>query len=183
MFGRVRTSTSSLDSLEGSPSKILKDDTFSIYEATLMKLKLGAQRDRSAFASSMEMDEVISDCAVSSPCAVEANLKADFTPSSSDLIVISPGEGVTMMDTDCSSLSVSDHVSSGNSQQRRHSDVSLLRFFKFMDPGHAAVSSSGEPRTSTKNGDSESVTSSSAESHCTSEVEDVQTLQDCEFSD
>jgi len=31
MFGRIRASTSSLETLEGSPSKILKDDTFSIY--------------------------------------------------------------------------------------------------------------------------------------------------------
>ncbi|KAK8488952.1 hypothetical protein V6N13_060928 [Hibiscus sabdariffa] len=42
MFGRVRASPS-LDSFE-TPSKIIKDDSLSIYEITLIKLKLGSQR-------------------------------------------------------------------------------------------------------------------------------------------
>ncbi|XP_023000809.1 uncharacterized protein LOC111495147 [Cucurbita maxima] len=44
MFGRVRSS-SSVDSLERPPSKVLKDDRLSIYETTLRKLKLGSQLD------------------------------------------------------------------------------------------------------------------------------------------
>ncbi|XP_027337415.1 uncharacterized protein LOC113851134 [Abrus precatorius] len=183
MFGRVRASTSSLDSLEGSPSKIIKDDTFSIYEATLMKLKLGAQRDAIACSSSMEMDQDINDCSVRLPCTEETNLKARFTPSSLELVVISPGQGITTMDTDGSLPSVSDHVSTGNSEQRKQSDVSILHFFKIKDHGHDTVSTSGEATTSTGNGSSESVSLISAEYRCTSEVEGIQALQVCELSD
>ncbi|KAE8717440.1 hypothetical protein F3Y22_tig00110045pilonHSYRG00065 [Hibiscus syriacus] len=42
MFGRVRASPS-LDSSASPPSKIIKHDSLSIYETTLMKLKLGCQ--------------------------------------------------------------------------------------------------------------------------------------------
>ncbi|RZC77591.1 hypothetical protein C5167_001775 [Papaver somniferum] len=48
MFGRVRAAASnSLDSLELErpfPSKIIKDDSLSIYEITLQKLRLGSRR-------------------------------------------------------------------------------------------------------------------------------------------
>ncbi|CAN0826950.1 hypothetical protein LINGRAHAP2_LOCUS845, partial [Linum grandiflorum] len=45
MFGRLRPPSSSLDSLEleRSHSKFFKDDSLSVYEATLMKLKRGSQ--------------------------------------------------------------------------------------------------------------------------------------------
>ncbi|CAN1777218.1 hypothetical protein LINPERHAP1_LOCUS13964 [Linum perenne] len=45
MFGRLRPPTSSPDSLEleRSYSKFFKDDSLSVYEATLMKLKRGSQ--------------------------------------------------------------------------------------------------------------------------------------------
>ncbi|KAJ6339641.1 hypothetical protein OIU77_007561 [Salix suchowensis] len=57
MFGRVRVSSSSLDSLERPSSKILKDDSLSIYEATLMKLKLGSHRDQSSpFEETVDME-------------------------------------------------------------------------------------------------------------------------------
>ncbi|KAJ0106274.1 hypothetical protein Patl1_18235 [Pistacia atlantica] len=47
MFGRVRAASSTLDclELEKPPSKLIRDDSFSIYEVTLMKLKLGSQCD------------------------------------------------------------------------------------------------------------------------------------------
>ncbi|TKY55300.1 hypothetical protein E2542_SST19714 [Spatholobus suberectus] len=171
MFGRIRASTSSLDTLEGSPSKILKDDTFSIYEATLMKLKLGARRDTSACTSSKETDEVINDSSVSLPCAEEMTLKADLNPASTSC------SEIMLMDTESdgsSSPRVCDHVSPGNSEQRRQSNVSILHFFKLKDPEHAGVSSSGEPTTSTRNGSSESISSTSVESHYRSEVEGLQ---------
>ncbi|XP_057548927.1 uncharacterized protein LOC130827277 [Amaranthus tricolor] len=46
MFGRIRASPSPVEclELERLPSKIYKDDSLSIYEATLMKLKKGSQR-------------------------------------------------------------------------------------------------------------------------------------------
>ncbi|KAL9439032.1 hypothetical protein AB3S75_024653 [Citrus x aurantiifolia] len=47
MLGRVRAASSTPYDLEleRMPSKLIKDDSLSIYEATLMKLKLGARRD------------------------------------------------------------------------------------------------------------------------------------------
>ncbi|KAK7389166.1 hypothetical protein VNO78_24001 [Psophocarpus tetragonolobus] len=150
MLGRIRASTSSLDTLEASPSvgrsKILKDDSFSIYEATLMKLKLGAQRDSC---------EVINDC---SPCAEEANLKANLNPASTSC---------SMMDTE-----------SDNWEQRRKTktNVSILHFFKVMDPEHACVSSGGSTGQTISS-------TTSVESHYRSEVEGVRVLEDCEMSD
>ncbi|KAK8471356.1 hypothetical protein PHAVU_003G208400 [Phaseolus vulgaris] len=169
MFGRIRASTSSLETLEGSPSKILKDDTLSIYEATLMKLKIGARLDTS---------EVIDDSSVSSPCAKEAN-QPDFNPESTS----SPE--TTMMDTesDNSSPRVSDIVSSGDSEQRRQVNLSILNFFKVVDTGHERASSSVKTTTSTESGSSESISSTSVEYDYGSEVVGVQILHDCEMSD
>ncbi|GMH31470.1 hypothetical protein Nepgr_033313 [Nepenthes gracilis] len=50
MLGRIRAPPSPLEclGLESPPSKIVKDDCFSIYEATLMKLKLGSQHSPSS---------------------------------------------------------------------------------------------------------------------------------------
>ncbi|CAJ1943697.1 unnamed protein product [Sphenostylis stenocarpa] len=224
MFGSIRASTSSLETLEDSPSKILKDDSFSIYEpkenyemfsfcvfrssmkdnylivhtpyhslvwsvsvclydltnfllnclhsdseATLMKLKIGARIDTS---------EVMDDSSVSSPCAKEVN-QPDVNPESTSC------SETTMMDRESenSSPTVTDHVSSGKSDQRRQFNLSILNFFKFLDTGHACSSSSAETTTSTENGSTESISSTSVESDYRSEVDGVQILQDCEMSD
>ncbi|XP_022776109.1 uncharacterized protein LOC111317871 [Durio zibethinus] len=94
MFGRVRASPSLLDSLETPPSKIIKGDSLSIYEATLMKLKLGSY-----------LQDISSD------------------------------EEAMVVDTDCSSASVSngssDCQSTGNSQQRSEGVSILYLFSKF----------------------------------------------------
>lgn len=89
------------------------------------------------------------------------------------------------MDTesDNSSPRVSDHVSSGNSEQRKQSNVSILYFFKVQDTGHAGVSSSEEATASTGNGSSESISSTSVESDYRGEVEGVRILEDCEMLD
>ncbi|KAK7265588.1 hypothetical protein RJT34_33210 [Clitoria ternatea] len=169
MFGRIRVSPSSLDTLEGSPNKIIKHDSLSIYEATLMKLKLGAQRGTSVCSSSKETDEAVAnDCSVSSPCAEETNFKSDVNPASASC------SEITMMDTNSESPSFNHR---GDSEQRRQANVSILRFFKVKDSGVSTGAT-----TSTRNGSSESVTSTCIESHC-SEVEDIQTSQDCQMSD
>ncbi|CAJ1973664.1 unnamed protein product [Sphenostylis stenocarpa] len=166
MFGRIRASNSSLENLEGSPSKILKDDSFSIYEATLMKLKIGARVDTS---------EVTDD---SSPCAEEVN-QPDVNPESTSC------SETTMMDTDSdnSSFRVSDHVSSGKSDQRRQVNLSILNFFQVVDTGRAGASSSAKTTTSTGNGSTASISSTSIECDSRSELDGVQILQDCEMSD
>ncbi|PSS07702.1 Up-regulator of cell proliferation like [Actinidia chinensis var. chinensis] len=60
MLGRVRPSSSSLEclELERSHSKIIKDDSLSIYEATLIKLRQGSQRD---IVSSSEQETMRDD--------------------------------------------------------------------------------------------------------------------------
>ncbi|XP_057419726.1 uncharacterized protein LOC130713913 [Lotus japonicus] len=179
MFGKIRASSSSL---EGCPSKLLKDDSFSIYEATLMKLKLGAQRDSSARESSQEMEEIVTDSS-------DANMDADRNLPNASRSHHSPGDDEIIMtgtDTDCSSVtasaSFSGGVSTGNSEQRKHGNVSILHFFKLKDSGQVTGSSSGG---GSKNGSSGCVSSSgSVESQNDSEMESVQTLQDCcELSD
>ncbi|XP_021762014.1 uncharacterized protein LOC110726804 [Chenopodium quinoa] len=47
MFGRIRSSPSPVEllELERLPSKLLKHDSLSIYESTLVKLKQGSQRN------------------------------------------------------------------------------------------------------------------------------------------
>ncbi|KAJ7956093.1 Up-regulator of cell proliferation like [Quillaja saponaria] len=150
MFGRVRASSSSLDSLEGPPSKILKDDSFSLYEATLMKLKLGAQRDLSLH--SKEAAGTVIDSAISSSCVEGINAEANCNPASSST---SQNVGIlhnerTLIDPDCSSLSTSpsysDCHSTGSSGKHRSRHASVLHLFtKFESSKHAVNSPYGEP--------------------------------------
>ncbi|MED6220512.1 hypothetical protein PIB30_045499 [Stylosanthes scabra] len=174
MFGRIRAaSSSSLDTLDGSPSKILKDDSFSIYEATLLKLKLGAKRG-DVSAQAVEMDETRDDSSASSSCVEEADVNPNCNnPASASISQITE---ITMMDTDCSSSD--NNASTGNNTgQTSHNNVSILRFFKVKEPANSTVSSE-------KEGSSGSVSSSSVELHCSSEMEsDPQYSDVCEFSE
>ncbi|KAI4336279.1 hypothetical protein L6164_014823 [Bauhinia variegata] len=166
MFGRIRALPSSPDDTELPPSKILNDASFSIYEATLMKLKLGAQRDINV--TSKEVDKIINDAAITLPCDevtnLEANSSAASTSSSQAIPIISPGDEMTMMiDTDCSSTSLSpssaSRFSMGNQEQPRHKNVSILNLFsKYKD---SKLSQSG----------SASVSSNYSDSYCRSKTE------------
>ncbi|KAJ7945754.1 Up-regulator of cell proliferation like [Quillaja saponaria] len=151
MFGRVRASSSSLESLEGSPSKILRDDSLSIYEATLMKLKLGAQRDLNL--PSKEASGMVTYSAIGSTSRIDGiNLEEDCTPASSLISqngVILVNER-TMMDTESSSLSTtptsSDCQSTGSTGTQIDRHVSVLDLFGKFESSKVAVSSScGEP--------------------------------------
>ncbi|GKV13846.1 hypothetical protein SLEP1_g24818 [Rubroshorea leprosula] len=110
MFGRVRAPSSSPESLERPPPKIIKDDPLSVYEATLMKLRVGSQRhlhslpeaarDVDGDCSSVTVSE--SPTSPSSPCAemmtIESNhISANLLRSSEN---VSLNEEVIMMDTD-----------------------------------------------------------------------------------
>ncbi|KAL1371374.1 hypothetical protein HN51_001591 [Arachis hypogaea] len=180
MFGRIRAASSSLDTLDGSPSKILKDDSFSIYEATLLKLKLGAKRG-DVSAQAVEMDESRDDSSASSSCVEEA----DMTHNCNNLPSASISQHhiiteITMMDTDCSSSDIA--CTGNNTGQGSHNNVSILRFFKVKEPSNSSVSSCGEV-VSAKEGSSGSVSSSSVELHSSSEGEsDLQYSDVCEFS-
>ncbi|MBA0588816.1 hypothetical protein Gorai_001906 [Gossypium raimondii] len=106
MFGRVRASPSpsSVDCFEIPPSKIIKDDSLSIYETTLMKLKLGSQRHLISPPPTTAAD--LTDCASGT---VPSNTNSD--------------DESMVIDTDCSPVSVSytssdfESTSNFNSQQ------------------------------------------------------------------
>ncbi|XVE54532.1 hypothetical protein DITRI_Ditri03aG0089200 [Diplodiscus trichospermus] len=197
MFGRVRASPSPspLDNLETPPSKIIKDDSLSIYESTLMKLKLGSQRHLISPSTVTEetdrvsesVPESISDLS-SEVMSVEANCSSGTVSRSCQ--DIQSDEEAMAIDTDCCSESVSncssDFQSTGNfNSQQRSEGVSILYLFsKFKgyqrtpansheemiieNDGSASFSSSSEcqPLSSAKTqGNHESSTSSSFEGY------------------
>ncbi|CAM8902983.1 unnamed protein product [Rhodiola kirilowii] len=59
MFGRVRPATCSVDSLERTPSKIVKDHSFSVFdtENTLVKFKLGSKRQLDSVCDQSKADD------------------------------------------------------------------------------------------------------------------------------
>ncbi|CAK7336637.1 unnamed protein product [Dovyalis caffra] len=147
MFGRLRASSSSLDSLERPPSKILKDDSLSIYEATLMKLKLGSQRDlSSAFDEAMEMEsECSTTCASSS---MESNNTSTNALKSLQHVITSPDEEAMTVDPDCSSVSdrssFSATQSTGDSKEQQSKNVSVLYLFSKYNNSRHALTPHGE---------------------------------------
>lgn len=144
-----------------------------------MKLKLGAQRDPSAF--SKESNENINDSAISSSCVEGMNVESNFisaSASSSKDIQSSGSDSMMIIDTDCSSISTSP-----NCNQPRHSEVSIIHFFsKFKDSRRTNDSSYVGESESTENGFPGSV-SSASESHYRSETECTQSSPVCELSE
>ncbi|CAI8583802.1 unnamed protein product [Vicia faba] len=152
MFGRIRASPSSLDILEGSPpSKILKDDSFSIYEATLMKLKLGAKREKPSIQT--KENEFTDDFSVID----EGNMEVDFTTATAIAEASSSigdnDDTATLMDTDCCSCvatvtlpaivtGVSDSVSTEyNTEQPRQNNVSIRKFYSLLTKNSSSCGS------------------------------------------
>ncbi|PIN12391.1 hypothetical protein CDL12_14996 [Handroanthus impetiginosus] len=120
MLGRVRASPSSLELLEMErpPSKIIKHDSLSIYESTLLKLKQGSHcNSRSSPECSAQVDAY---------CAMATE---------------SPEEAMT--DADCSSTdsfpdSSSSFQSTGSSKEQDSKNVSILYLFsKYKSSKHA----------------------------------------------
>ncbi|KAL9338051.1 hypothetical protein Peur_069820 [Populus x canadensis] len=146
MFGRVRASSSSPDYLERPSSKILKDDSLSIYEATLMKLKLGSQRDQSSpFEETVEMESESSTTSASS--FVESNNTSTTALKSLQHVITSPDEEVMTIDSDSSSsdqLSFSAMLSTGDSKDQRSRNVSVLYLFSKYNYSRQALTPSGE---------------------------------------
>ncbi|GLU12756.1 hypothetical protein SLE2022_294150 [Rubroshorea leprosula] len=166
MFGRVRAPSSSPESLERPPPKIIKDDPLSVYEATLMKLRVGSQRhlhslpeaarDVDGDCSSVTVSE--SPTSPSSPCAemmtIESNhISANLLRSSEN---VSLNEEAIMMDTDDSvesvSLTSSDDQSTGSLKQHGSRNVSVLYLFTKFKDSQRALSSSREAKRSLTNG-------------------------------
>ncbi|KAJ4837616.1 hypothetical protein Tsubulata_044301 [Turnera subulata] len=138
MFGRMRPSSSSLDSLEMErpPPKILKDDSLSIYEATLMKLKLGSRREpSSSMEEAVDMESDCSTGSVSRTSMETVTMEHDSTPTcTSQLRLISADEEAMAVDSNCSSASVLSSTSSacqsvGDLMQQQSSNMSILYMF------------------------------------------------------
>ncbi|KAG6573109.1 hypothetical protein SDJN03_26996, partial [Cucurbita argyrosperma subsp. sororia] len=141
MFGRIR-SPSSLESLERATSKIHKDDCLSIYETTLMKLKLGSQRDPCppiTLEDALEDGETDSNS--SSSCTEAMNTHA-FLKDSHQLVNPTK-EDLMAVDSDYSTTSTPDSSedcqSTEYSTQRRMNNSILYLFSKFKN-------SSGTPK-------------------------------------
>lgn len=172
MFGRVRASPlpSQLDSLETPPSKIFKDDSLSIYEATLMKLKLGSQRllispptvteetDRAfqtvpetASGSSSEAMSVEATC---SSATVSTNCQ--YIPSDEEAMEI---------ESDCCSASVangsSDCQSTGNLNSHQWSKGPSILFLFSKFKGYQRTPRTSHEVVMIENGGSASLSSSS----------------------
>ncbi|KAL8140852.1 hypothetical protein V2J09_006873 [Rumex salicifolius] len=112
MFGRVRASPLPVEflELERLPSKMLKDDSLSVYEATILKLKQGS---RKTVSSPEEMvDRVIQDSNQSSAISGES-MSSDLssvsegaiTESSSETFSSTERQGITYVSDSDSSIS------------------------------------------------------------------------------
>ncbi|CAB4280561.1 unnamed protein product [Prunus armeniaca] len=151
MFGKVRASSCPAESLERPPSKILKDDSLSIYEATLMKLKLGSKRnlspceiDNGSTSSSSNLEPMKIDVNCASAAASQGNIEVASSPQEQ--------EEFMTLDTDCSSVTSStsstDCHSLGTSKQQQSTNVSVLYLFsKFKRAQEDICSSSGDAMT------------------------------------
>ncbi|KAG7019722.1 hypothetical protein SDJN02_18685, partial [Cucurbita argyrosperma subsp. argyrosperma] len=125
MFGRVRSS-SSVDSLERPPSKVLKDDRLSIYETTLRKLKLGSQLNSilpTAKDDALEDGETNS-CSCSSrteAMKTEACNSPACFPKGSHELANPTKEDLITVDSDYSTSTTSTHEASRDCQSTEHS--------------------------------------------------------------
>lgn len=117
-------------------------------EATLMKLKLGSQRDQSSpFEETVEMESESSTTSASISF-VESNNTSTTALKSLQHVITSPDEEVMTIDSDSSSasdqLSFSAMQSTGDSKDQRSRNVSVLYLFSKYNYSRQALTPSGE---------------------------------------
>ncbi|KAL9235570.1 hypothetical protein vseg_010318 [Gypsophila vaccaria] len=120
MFGIIRPSPSPVESLEQErpPSKLLKDDSLSIYEVTMMKLKQGARQSLISEHSSSPMSQDAMD--IESSVNVSQDVSANSGLSSEARSVV----------LDCSSDSSCASVLSCPSEEvKKSKSVSIQYLF------------------------------------------------------
>ncbi|GMI72213.1 hypothetical protein HRI_000890600 [Hibiscus trionum] len=137
MFGRVRASPSPspLDSFETPPSKIIKDDSLSIYETTLMKLKLGSQRHP---IPPPTMADLTDSCSGTIPTACQ-----EMQSDNESMVIDTDCSSASPSIADCSSDRESTLDLNLNSQQRRNG-TSILDLFSKFKSHQSAPTISGE---------------------------------------
>ncbi|KAL3716763.1 hypothetical protein ACJRO7_008360 [Eucalyptus globulus] len=142
MLGRVRGPSSSPDSLERSTAKLLKHDSLSIYEATLLKLKQGSQQFQGSPTS--EFVQPHDHSAGSSDCGAAMTMDCDCScpnPSDSQLKLPHEKNAITVNDA-CILSSAGDAHVTVNLKQRINGDVSILHLFsKYKSSQHSASNS------------------------------------------
>ncbi|XP_030494563.2 uncharacterized protein LOC115710334 [Cannabis sativa] len=150
MFGRVRPasfSSSSLESfdLDRPHSKIIKEDSLSVYEATLVKLKLGSQRNLSSLPKNeSDVDGGLGSCSNSLE-PMKIDLKSPSASGSEFTSSLNELEEVVTMDTDY--LSHSDTV-----KNSKHKEESIASIFYLFSKFKKAVSTSPEDSLAVENG-------------------------------
>ncbi|XP_062116035.1 uncharacterized protein LOC133830131 [Humulus lupulus] len=163
MFGRVRAASSSSSSLESlvlerPPSKIVKEDSLSVYEATLVKLKLGSQRNLSSQPPKDEggVDAGLSSCSNSlEPMKIDVNSSASASENCPEF-TSSLNELKDTMDTD--RLSPSTHLNSrvidsvSSTKHKEESIASIFYLFSKFKNAQKAVSISSEDPLAVENG-------------------------------
>ncbi|KAL5543978.1 hypothetical protein UlMin_007762 [Ulmus minor] len=169
MFGRVRASSSSPESLERPPSKIIKDDSLSIYEATLMKLKVGSQRDLNS--PSKEGGETDASSFTSSPSTEPMKIEANSSVGTSEEFLIPPYE-VMEIDKDCYLPEICpcsrDGHSMSSSKEQDQRAVSIFYLFSKFRSARDSVGSSSSSEDVMRVENSSSVNGSSSVSSCQS---------------
>ncbi|PON45617.1 hypothetical protein PanWU01x14_257280 [Parasponia andersonii] len=162
MFGQIRASSSSLESLERPTSKILKEDSLSIYEATLVKLKLGSQHNLSLPPEKVgHIDAVLVSSSTSlEPMKVDVNSSVSTSQDCPEFTGSLNEEVVTM---DTVYLSTSTHPSSrltnsvSRCKQQQERAASILCLFSKFKNAQNAVRSSSEDSVTADNGYSVSI--------------------------
>ncbi|XP_009336543.2 uncharacterized protein LOC103929118 [Pyrus x bretschneideri] len=158
MFGRIRASSCPAESLERPPSKIRKDDSLSIYESTLLKLKLGSKRSLSPCSNEAGETDAgsTSSSPDSEPMKIDANCASSAGTSPGCIeAASSPQEEFMTLDTDCSSprssTSFSDCHSTGTLKQQRSTDASVFYLFSKFKRAQEAICSTSGDTTMTEN--------------------------------
>ncbi|KAM1128884.1 hypothetical protein ACFX13_039481 [Malus domestica] len=163
MFGRIRASSCPAESLERPPSKILKDDSLSIYGNTTAPLPPITSlhfAKRNLSPCSNEAGETDAGSTSSSPDSEPMKIDANCASSAGTSpgcieAASSPQEEFMTLDTDCSSprssTSFSDCHSTGTLKQQRSTNVSVFYLFSKFKRAQEAICSSSGDTTMTEN--------------------------------
>lgn len=149
MLGRIRVLPSSPSEIfeaeeRSPPAKIVKQDSLSIYEATLLKLKEGSQRSHSSWEEgfadgtassslstiSVETSEQNLSSAVENGMVLDEPLVGSSDSSHCLSVLSSQNEGELLANGDCSTGSVSPGLISGKCKGRNLSISYLFSKYK-----------------------------------------------------
>ncbi|XP_031372994.1 uncharacterized protein LOC116188030 [Punica granatum] len=152
MFGRVRAPSSSPDELERHTAKLLKHDSLSIYESTLLKLRIGCQHANDTPPEEMQTENDGKD--------MEADSNPIFTCPRA---IVSPQGSMTVDDGAGSCADNLSRSSSGRAMSIHH----LFSRYK----GSKATSLIHDQMMTTENNRSPSIPPNSGNNSCLSNMD------------